>query len=210
MVRNGLPPRLHRAEELRYEHARHGASCCAANVAATTWYKECKRRTTSRKNCDRMAMLLVFDKLIAERTLDCSRCQSRVDMINTCCICVFSETQLFECHGLSCFSDSANCTRTTHPKASSIWEDSMLPARFERDRCVEGQVLSKYSTNIVRGVDNELWKTLAVTMYVSTSLLLGFGKHVMHSDSSHFMSVFGYCCRTTLILVVRLSQPGTI
>ena len=65
------------------------------------------------------------------------------DMINTCCICVFSETQLFECCGQSCFSDSANCTRTTHPKASLIWEDSMLRARFERDRCVEGQVLSE-------------------------------------------------------------------
>ena len=100
-------------------------------------------------------MLLVFDNLIAERTLDCSRCRSRVDMINTCCICVFSETQLFECHGLSCFSGSANCTRTTHPKASS--------------------------TNDVRGVDNELWKTLAVTTYVSTSFLLGFGEHMMFS-----------------------------
>ena len=52
MVRNGPLPRLHRAEELRHEPARHGASCCAADVAATTWYKEYKRRFE--KDTDRL------------------------------------------------------------------------------------------------------------------------------------------------------------
>ena len=52
MVRNGPLPRLHRAEELRHEPARHVASCCAADVAATTWYKEYKRRFE--KDTDRL------------------------------------------------------------------------------------------------------------------------------------------------------------